>query len=84
MIFERVPETCLVVLPPPHIIRNPYEAIDRCRFARLVIGLIWRVQQPNPPATGVTVALPQQHGIRVFAESQIAELAAGIERESSK
>jgi len=28
--------------------------------------------------------LPQQHGIRVFAESQIAELAAGIERESSK
>ncbi|MFL9987517.1 2-thiouracil desulfurase family protein [Paraburkholderia sediminicola] len=29
------------------------------------------------PATGVTVALLQQHGIRVFAESQIAELARG-------
>ncbi|MFM0505109.1 2-thiouracil desulfurase family protein [Paraburkholderia caffeinilytica] len=36
------------------------------------------------PATGVTVALLQQHGIRVFAYSQIAELAAEIERESSK
>ncbi|MFM0735149.1 DUF523 domain-containing protein [Paraburkholderia sediminicola] len=36
------------------------------------------------PATGVTVALLQQHGIRVFAESQIAELAEKIERESSK
>jgi uncharacterized protein YbbK (DUF523 family) len=36
------------------------------------------------PATGVTVALLQQHGIRLFAESQIAELAAEIERESSQ
>jgi uncharacterized protein YbbK (DUF523 family) len=34
------------------------------------------------PATGVTVALLRQHGIRVFAESQIAELAAEIARES--
>lgn len=36
------------------------------------------------PATGVTVALLQQHGIRVFADSQIDELAAEIARASGK
>lgn len=34
-------------------------------------------------ATGVTVALLQQHGIRVFADSQIEQLAAEISRESA-
>ncbi|MGQ7938728.1 DUF523 domain-containing protein [Paraburkholderia sp. D1E] len=33
---------------------------------------------------GVTAALLQQHGIRVFAESQIAELAAAIALESDE
>ncbi|SOE71113.1 hypothetical protein SAMN05446635_3970 [Burkholderia sp. OK233] len=121
MIFERVLETRFV-MQPPHIIRNPYEVIDRCRFVRLVIGLIWGIQRvlngharicaagavaglcgrlgkacfrsiacgsPFPydgafnnkthPSTGVTVALQQQPGIRLIAESQIAELATQIE-----
>nr|WKF59192.1 hypothetical protein HUO10_003701 [Paraburkholderia busanensis] len=36
------------------------------------------------PAAGVSVALLQQHGIRVFADSQIDELAAEIAREPSR
>lgn len=35
-------------------------------------------------AMGVTVALLEQHGIRVFADSQIAELAALIEEDADR
>ncbi|MFM0284239.1 DUF523 domain-containing protein [Paraburkholderia sediminicola] len=66
---------------------------ENCRYALLADGspscgstFIYDGAFSNQthPATGVTVALLQQHGIRVFAESQIAELAEEIEREAAK
>ncbi|MBB4514537.1 DUF523 domain-containing protein [Paraburkholderia fungorum] len=65
---------------------------ENCRYALLADGspscgstfiYTGKFDGQTHPATGVTVALLQQHGIRVFAESQIAELAAEIERASS-
>lgn len=66
---------------------------ENCRYALLADGspscgstfiYTGAFNGQTHPATGVTVALLQQHGIRVFAESQIPELAAEIERESRK
>jgi len=66
---------------------------EDCRFALLADGspscgstFIYdgEFSGTRHAAAGVTATLLQQHGIRVFAESQIAELAAAIALESNR
>jgi uncharacterized protein YbbK (DUF523 family) len=77
-------------------IAGAYHALNRakaenCRYALLADGspscgstFIYdgAFSGQTHPGTGVTVALLRKHGIRVFAESHIEELAAEIARAS--